>query len=148
LLAVVLFAAIWGLALAAMAWLTANPVTLNFHQIAVAPFVVTATVEDPQTGRVTVEREWKHSRALEDITIDNLNQTGARAGGRYLIPLAKAEGERYLVAETPIEGAAPLIYPATAEAISQLDAILAHLDTLDISPAEEDVVAPAPATSE
>jgi hypothetical protein len=124
-------AAAWVLTLFSLAWWTANPVTLNYRQIADSEFVVSGTVVDVQAGRVDVDREWKRGEALQDVVVENLSGSGAAAGERYLIPLARGRGDGFEITETLIEDGKPLIYPATQEATSQLETILEALHTRD-----------------
>jgi len=119
-------AAAWGLSLALLALFTANPVMLNREQILASPYVVTGTVAgDPSKGQVSVEREWKKHALAGTITVDNLAAAGARSGIAYLIPLSRPD-DAFRVTETPFSNGSPLIYPATPDALKQLQAILAH----------------------
>jgi hypothetical protein len=119
-------AIIWGAFLIVMAWLTANPVTLNRDQILRADFVVTGTIEsDPRGGEVSVLREWKKNGLTGTIHLENLDEApGARRGATYLMPLSHAL-TGYRVTEARLANSAALIYPATPEAIDQLEKILA-----------------------
>ena len=123
LIAAISIAAVWGTALAGLLF-TPKPVTLNRAQIRRAEFVVTGTISDPQQGTVVVEKEWKHGEKLEHMTNVNLNRTGARRDSTYLIPLSKTSGKQFQVTPTPLPTQAPLIYPATPEAIAQLEKLL------------------------
>ena len=119
-----MLAAGWGITLALLALFTANPVMLNREQILGSPYVVTGTVVgDPSAGRVSVEREWKKSALAGTITVENLAAVGARPGIAYVIPLSRPD-DAFRVTEAPFAGGAPLIYPATPDAIRQLQAIL------------------------
>ena len=112
----------WWLALVAMAIFTANPITLNRDQILRADFVVTGTVDETQPHTLIVDKEWKKKAGLRQVTVENLDETGARPGRTYLVPLSKDVNGRYFVTETKDERL--LIYPAEDEAVEQLEAIL------------------------
>jgi len=125
-------ALVWWGVLAALTYYTANPVTLNREQILRSALVVTGTiVGDPGEGRVTVEREWKKSpvkkETSETILVSNLTEAGARRGLSYLMPLSRGS-DGFHVTPTLLPNAAPLIYPATPDAIKQLEAILHDKD--------------------
>ena len=113
----------WGAVLAGLLF-TPKPITLNRVQIRQAEFVVTGTISDPQQGTVVVEKEWKHGEKREHMTIVNLNRTGGKRDSTYLIPLSKTSGKQFQVTPTPLPNQAPLIYPATPEAIALLEKLL------------------------
>lgn len=134
---------LFGLIAATLAWVlllvglvnwTANPVTLNRVQIAHADYVVTATPIDVAKGTFQVEREWKQGAELGAIRIHNLPPTPSLERREYLIPLSRrADGsfvithgelsnpghEKMVAAHVP-----PVIYPATPDALRQLEALL------------------------
>jgi hypothetical protein len=117
-------AALWLAALTLLAIFTANPVMLNVAQIEASPYVVTGTVEgDPVKGQVKVERGWTSHSLSGTITVENLEETGARAGQTYLIPLSRPF-DAFRVTPTPGSRTVPLIYPATPDALKQLETIL------------------------
>jgi hypothetical protein len=106
-----------------MAWLTANPVTLNRDQILRADFVITGKVEsEPALREVLVLREWKKNGLTGKIHVENLEDARVRRGGTYLMPLSHAS-TGYRVTETRASSPA-IVYPATPEAIDQLEKIL------------------------
>ena len=117
-------AAAWWIALAAMAFWTANPETLNRDQIHRARYVVTATISNLDDGSVRVLTEWKQGRTLGTIRVADLSQTGADSKGTYLLPLLEASSGLYRVAPTPPPMRAPLIYSVTPDTLEQLHAIL------------------------
>jgi len=117
-------ATVWWLALVTMATVTSNPVTLNREQIDRATFVVGGTVQDLGRGIVSVKREWKQNKPLEQINVDNLAPAGAEAGEEYLMPLVQTDGESYHVVEVRVPGTLPVIYPLVPEASEQLQIIL------------------------
>ncbi len=126
LIAASVLAAAWGLTLALLALFTANPVVLNREQILGSQYVVTGTVAgDPSKGQVSVEREWRKNALSGTITVENLAAAGARPGIAYVIPLSRPE-DAFRVTETPFSNGASLIYPATTDALEQLQAILGH----------------------
>jgi len=107
-----------------MAWLTANPVTLNRDQILRADFVVTGKVEsDPHAGEVSISRAWTKNGPSGTIHVENLEDTQARRGQTYLMPLSRAS-TGYKVTEARLDNSAALIYPDTPAAVEQLKAIL------------------------
>jgi hypothetical protein len=125
LLFVIAVTVLWCALLMVMAWLTANPVALNREQILRADLVITGKVEgDPHAGEVSVVREWKKSKLAGSVHVENLEDTGARKGQTYLLPLSPA-ATGYRVAEARLDNSAVLIYPATPAAIAQLEEILA-----------------------
>lgn len=119
-------ALLWWLMLAALAALTANPVTLNVEQIRRADYVVTARVSEERPSVLLVEKEWKRGAHLEQVAARNLALTSAKPGRRYMVPLSRTGADEYQVTPTELPDRTPLIYPATEEARSQLSAILAH----------------------
>jgi hypothetical protein len=120
-------AACWGVTLSLLAYYTANPVTLNYDQVVASPYVVTGTVAgDPAAGQVTVEREWKKHALTGTITVQNLAASGARSGKTYILPLSRP-GEALRVTIIPFGDGTPLIYPATPDALKQLQTMLEPL---------------------
>jgi len=116
---------IWCAILIGMAWLTANPVTLNRDQILRADFVITGVVEsEPAIGEVSVSREWKKNGLSGKIHVENLEEAKVRRGGTYLMPLSHAS-TGYRVTEARLANSAALVYPATPVATAQLEEILA-----------------------
>lgn len=128
-------AAIWGAFLVGLAILTANPVTLNREQIAQADYVVTATVTGSAADQMTIDKEWKHGITLQDVQIDEFPTTHLNVPGTYVVPLSRSQSgrvdesttPRLAVTPTPISGNPALTYPATPEAIRQLEQILLEL---------------------
>jgi hypothetical protein len=120
-------AIVWAACLMVMAWLTANPITLNRDQILRADFVITGTIDsDPHGGEVTVVREWKKNHLTGKIHLENLDEApGARRGATYVMPLSHAI-TGYRVTDARLANSAALIYPATPEAIEQLEKMLAE----------------------
>jgi hypothetical protein len=115
----------WCAFLIGMAWLTANPVTLNRDQILRADFVVTGKVEsEPAIGEVSVSHEWKKNGLKGIIHVENLEDARVRRGATYFIPLSQAP-TGYRVTEARLANSAALVYPATPAAIEQLETILA-----------------------
>jgi hypothetical protein len=110
-----------------MAWLTANPVTLNRDQLLRADFVVTGKVESEpaSVGEVSVSREWKKNGLSGTIHIENLEDARVRQGGTYLLPLSHAS-TGYRITEARLANSAALVYPATPVAIEQLEKLLAE----------------------
>ena len=129
--------AVWLLALAGLAIFTANPITLNRHQIETAELVVTGRVVDRDTGEVAVERTWKGTAPADQFRVRNLAETPAAAGDVYILPLTTARGglvvtparrrsaDREAGRRPPDAGGPSLIYPATPDALQQLQRALA-----------------------
>ncbi len=99
LLAALTAAGLWWVVLAVLAWLTANPVTLNLAQIRQADYLVTARVDDPAAGTITIEKEWKHGAELPPGPIENLAATDVVAGESYLLPLTADGGRVFRITE-------------------------------------------------
>ena len=120
----VLISALWWLFLGSIAFFTANPVTLNQEQIIRAEIVVTATVVDPVSGTIRIEKSWKSDRQVDSITLENLKETGAIADVSYIFPVTELRTGRYHITTTRLPNNPPLIYPNTPEAVQQLQSIL------------------------
>lgn len=117
------FAGLWLLGLAALALLTANPITLNREQILAATDVLTVVVEDSQAGTVRVEKSWKDAVSEDRLTLSNLHAASAAAGHRLLVPVSRSrDGWRVTLSKLPNEP--PLVYPATEESERQLQQLL------------------------
>lgn len=125
-IAAIFVTTLWTAALAFLALGTANPVTLNRQQIEDAGFVVTARILDANAGTIQVTREWKQAtgETRTGLSLDNLRRTEARTGRDYLIPITRIGGSRYIVTESRLSNARPLIYPATPEATAALESLL------------------------
>jgi hypothetical protein len=129
LLTAIILSIAWWIALGTMALLTAKPVMINREQVLRAPRVVTATVvDDPKSGQLQIKQEWKGSGPSGTISVPNLSAAGAKRGGTYLVPLSRTS-DGFEVSRTMLPNAAPLIYPATPEAIEQLKQILSARHT-------------------
>jgi hypothetical protein len=114
----------WCAILIAMAWLTADPITLNRDQILRADFVITGRVaSDPAAGEVSVLREWHKNALSGTIHVENLGDVRVRTGQIYLMPLSHAAAG-YRITEARLANSALLVYPATEEAVGQLEQIL------------------------
>lgn len=124
LIAAAAVAVLWWIALGMLALFTANPVTLNREQILRSSYVVTGKVVDAERGTVEVEKEWKQSGFGGTVHVGRLEETGARAGRSYIIPIEKAADGMLNVTRSRLPNEAPLIYPATAEAAAQLSRLL------------------------
>lgn len=128
LLAAAALLVLWVVSLALLAFATANPVTLNREQILHSPFLVTATVISRKDGLVKVSREWKHGAGLpkETVRLENLEEAGVREGVEYVIPVTKKIDGRLFVTETRLPNGRPLVYPATNDAVEEIEALLAE----------------------
>ena len=119
---------IWIASLIAMAIWSSNPVTLNRRQIHRAlneGVIVRARVVDVQSGQCETIEFWPAGEFDDTFRVVNLQQTGATSGTTYLLPLRRDDGGLAVVPSLPDEEL-PLIYPDTAEAIAQLQSLLAE----------------------
>ena len=116
---------VWVLSLATLAFVTANPVTLNREQILDSRTIVSATVDDPATGACTVVDVWRGpGEPGRQITVQGLPAGQIQPGRTYLLPLELQRGEKYrIVPAKSVPGKPGLIYPATPHAVAQLEAI-------------------------
>jgi hypothetical protein len=125
LVAAAMLAGFWILGLAALALFSANPVTINQKQIRQSDFLVTATRDSDEVSTLTVTKEWIQGEQLGTITVTNLGDTKIAVGQEFLVPLQQAVKGRFQVTPTgSLLNEVPLVYPATAEAKSQLQALL------------------------
>jgi len=115
--------AVWLIVLLSLSITTANPATLNLDQVLESTDVLTAVVENPQTGTVRVQKTWKEEVTETELVLANLGLTGAAAGKLILIPVVK-RGRIWVVTPTKLPGNPPLVYPATAKTARQLQGIL------------------------
>jgi hypothetical protein len=129
LIAALAVAAIWWIALAALAIFTANPVTLNREQIFRSDYVVTGTLTDAGSGTLDVSKEWKQNGLTGTISVDLLKEAGADRGQTYIIPLENNRDGSFQVTRSRMPDEAPLIYPATSDADGQLSRLLSELST-------------------
>jgi hypothetical protein len=124
LIAAGLLASGWILGLVILAVVSANPVTMNARQIQRSQFLVTGSRPDAKSSKLITTREWIHAAELGEITVTNLDQSQMPAGRDFLVPLERLGKGRYQITPTSLPNEAPLIYPATPEAESQLLKIL------------------------
>lgn len=124
------FAAIlfWSLALAAMWLLTANPLLVSRDQVLQSDAVVTARLDGAGRGRLRIESVLSGNLAQDDVvTVLNLPpHPELEAGRACVVPLQRFRRD-YQV--TVLEGQRspplpPLVYPATPEAIREVNRIL------------------------
>jgi hypothetical protein len=102
---------------------TSNPVTLNRQQILDADAVVTVRVLKVHEGRCRIERQWTGAALPEEIVVHELDKTPASEAGQWILPLAAtADGNEIIPSQLPSH--ARLVYPATPEAVQQLERIL------------------------
>ena len=108
-----------------MAIWASNPVTLNRQQLLQSlrrGVVVRARVVDADAGRCEAIEQWPAPKVADSFQVASLERTEARTGETYLLPLLPTD-DGYAV--TPSPGGQLLIYPDTAEALSQLNKLLA-----------------------
>jgi len=121
----------WWTILILLVIFTANPVVLNYRQIAESDYVVTGRVVDRTLGRVEVLKEWQPAPSRAEplqpgvIEVTNLPEvTTASRGDEFLFPLQRV-GRRFEVTPARALNNRPLIYPVTPVAEKQLEQILA-----------------------
>src|SRR5262245_44075916 len=98
--------------LSLLSFFTANPVTLNRDQILESDDVLTAGVENPDTGNVLILRAWKQRVDEKSLSLSNLKSTEAVSGQTYLIPI-RGTSDEWTVTRSKLPQRVPLIYPAT-----------------------------------
>lgn len=121
---VILIAVVWCGALAGLVLTSANPLTLNRRQILDAAAVVTVQIVDRPAGECRVTRQWTGAPLPEQINVQQLSETAATAEGQWILPL-DVRGGRLQVLPSLLPSGARLVYPATPDAVRQLEAILA-----------------------
>lgn len=123
---------VWWIVLLGLAAQTANPVTLNFQQIAQADAIVLARVVQPEAGQVDVLRWWlREEPVASPLVLGNLDDRLADPDQSYLIPLSVGADGTLMVtrARLPTAGrnappAAAYIYPASPDTIQRLESLL------------------------
>ncbi len=116
---------VWLLMLLTLVVLTANPVTLNRHQVFAARLIVEADVADASRGLCRVHQSWPAVPGLTEVQVSDLPGRGLQPEEHYLIPLSLDETGQYRITPVPNESSTPRIYPATAPALAQLEELLA-----------------------
>jgi hypothetical protein len=125
LVAALILAGLWIVGLVVLAAVSANPVTINQKQIRDSDLIVTAKQSTDNPSKLVVTKEWIQGDDLGTIQVTNLEQTRIVPGEEFFVPLKRMAKGRFQVTPTPPSlNEAPLIYPATAEAQSQLESIL------------------------
>lgn len=113
----------WWVVLVAMVLFSANPITVNREQILDSHYVVTGKLSDAGNS-IVVEREWKRDAKLEIVSVEHLDRTEVKAGKSFIVPLRIVRRGEYQVTPSRLPNHAPLVYPATEEAMGQLKKIL------------------------
>jgi hypothetical protein len=116
--------AAWILGLGILALVSANPVTINQKQIRESDLIVTASRKAQESSTLVVTREWVHDEDLGTITVVNLEDAKMPMGQEFLVPIQRLAKGRFQVTPTSLPDKAPLVYPATPEAESQLQSLL------------------------
>lgn len=123
----------------ALVWLaatTANPVTFNRQQLAQSHVVVTAEITDQAQGRARVIQHWYGLGVPEEITVRDLDQLSVQDGRAFILPLTVEGPATFHVTRAQLVIVGPdgeplrapaYVYPASAEAESQLAQILAEV---------------------
>lgn len=128
----------WIAWLAGLAVETSNPVALNRAQILAADVIVEGRWLDAAHGRIAVERVWKRSSAPKEIVVRELPDLGIPKNGAVLLPLTQIGKNEFRVTSGEVRNPAefggaelrrvahvqPLGYPATADAIRELEQLL------------------------
>lgn len=120
----VALALVWVGTLAWLAITQANPVTLNRDQVLRAELVVSARIDDIERGACTVEQQWGDDEPLSSISVANLRQTAAENGRAYILPLQHSRSDGFDVVEAHLPTRPFLVYPATDDALRQLQQLL------------------------
>ncbi|REJ71513.1 MAG: hypothetical protein DWQ34_05210 [Planctomycetota bacterium] len=118
-------AGLWVAALGTLAFVSANPVTLNRDQIFESRLVVSATVDDPASGVCTIVEVWKGPGETDKaITVRGLPGDHVQQGETYILPLLVGRGPVYEVTPaTRVPGQPRLVYRASRAALAQLEQI-------------------------
>lgn len=119
------FVGLWMIGLGVLSFLTANPVTLNRDQVLESTDVLTAVVEDVQSGQVHVEKSWKDAVQDEQLALSNLREAKPSVRQRLLIPVTRMR-RGWQVTPSKLPGEPPLVYPITEESERQLRHVLKH----------------------
>jgi len=115
---------VWICVLIGLALLSANPTVLNRAQILAAPLVVEATVAADDREQWQVSRSWPQAEVPRRILIKGLEPLRVDARQAFLIPVERTDPGEYRLVLSPKPFAAPLIYPANPQTVSELEAIL------------------------
>lgn len=113
----------WMLSLLILSVTTANPVTLNRDQIIESTDVLTALVDDPQSGVIQIQHSWKDVVGEKQIKVADLGSLSVTKGERYIIPVLQNK-ETWQATPSKLPKNPRLIYPASDEAERQLKSIL------------------------
>lgn len=116
-------AALWIAALTLLTVTTSNPVTLNREQILRADAVVSAQVLDVHSGACRIEHQWSGTPLEPDVIVQGLEQTAATTEGLWILPLTSGPAGLE-VERTLLPSGARLVYPATPQAVRQLEQLL------------------------
>jgi hypothetical protein len=116
---------LWSLALAGMAFLTANPPAISRDQLRRSDAVVTARLDKARPDRIRIERVLSGGLTADDVvTVLNLPEQSAFAAGELcVIPLSHFRRD-YKVTMLEGQRAPPLIYRATPETMGAVKQIL------------------------
>lgn len=116
-------AVVWCAALAWLALATSNPVTLNRKQVLEADAVVAVQIQDRVAGACRVVRRWRGTAVPDEIVVHGLAETAARGDGEWILPLQQT-GRGYEVQTSALPGQLRLVYPATPEAVRQMEELV------------------------
>ena len=116
-------AILWPAALALLVLTTANPITLNRRQILEADAVVTAQVIDLESGTCRIVKQWSGENLPHDLVVSKLTEAGIQPAGEWILPLVRSS-DGWEVIPLRLPSQPRLVYPATADAVRQLQEIL------------------------
>ena len=126
---VIALAITWFGCIVFLALTSANPIVVSRPEILQSQVVVSAAIPDAESETITVERVFSGDvKANEKLTVLQIHDAPAVQHARtmkqpadqlYIFPLTRF-GRFYRITTLPNQVAAPLIYPATPEAIDQV----------------------------
>jgi hypothetical protein len=124
---------VWCSILTALWLVAANPVIVNRTQLMHAEAVVLGTWQQPGSDQFRVERSWKRDLAGKTLSIEAAGPA-AKLTGPLIIPISHASEVVYRITQGPLVNlprdplvepmpafVRPLVYPATAEVIAQIE---------------------------
>ncbi len=124
----------WILFLAGLAFMTADPVTLNRDQLLLAQAtgaVVVAEIVDPRSGKVQVREVLSIAAGLPvdvaegtELTIPGLAGMELRTGKKFVLPLILPAGSENLVPAPTRQGPGQA-YPAQPDVVQDVKQLLA-----------------------
>ncbi len=83
---------LWWSALFGLTYFTSNPPTLNLRQFQQAQYIVSARIENRETGKILVEKEWKKNKDWKELQVADIPEN-APLNKLVLIPLSPRNGK-------------------------------------------------------